>query len=401
MDDQNSCCSKDSSWLNEYLSSDHYNSYLLTCDIDFRSPPSDFDVDISLSSTDDDDCCYTLSAATDLQLVDDLPAFCRSNSPVRDIDPFFHKFSERMRFFDALYHERLYGMNAILDDHLTTPGLFTSTESSTDLSMQYIISCSRMAKKRLLRILECDFELIYVAQLCLFWEALHHQYQKVEALILSDISENRLFHHNVSGKFQEFQIQLERFGEYQKCDGQRDSNYTHKRLSFHGLLRVPDITGFMEENNSMGGEGIRASQVLKAIEKCIKAFWLYVKTDKKKSLWGYKGIWRTDPPVEDPQDLGLLYNVTKALHKKEIMLKDLQGKNKCWLRRKVKPLQAQEDEKINLVFAMMDMKLVQRLLKMPLISTSHLEWCQEKLNNLEFRQGNIFRGPTSHLFPSS
>ncbi|KAI3462934.1 hypothetical protein Pfo_019597 [Paulownia fortunei] len=496
-------CTRDS-WLNEYLSSDHYNSSLLTYDPDmtdslfstesivsssteillehncasFQSSSMDQDVDFKLqdpeinsmntcpqphedisgfvslsklktspssinqefihetedseisssplledtltvsqegsvspisNSTDD---CYTLSAEDLLVDHEYLPAFCSSNSPVRaseqqlisrsveeDMDPFHQKYTERMRFFDVLYHERLHGMNAILNEHLTSPGLFESTESSTDLSMQYTWWI-RMARKRLLRSLECDFELIYVAQSCLFWEALHHQYQKVEALTFSDNSENGLFHHSVSGKFQEIQILLVRFVEEQKSEGRRYSNYTHKRLSFQGLLRVPDVTGFMEEeNNSMGGEGIRATQVLKAIEKCIKAFWLYVKTDSKKSLWKYKGIWRTPPPVEDPQDLELLHYVTKALHKKGIMLKDLQGKNKCWLRRKVKPLQS-EHEKRSLLFAMMDMKLVQRLLKMPLISTSHLNWCQEKLNNLEFKEGHVFRCPTSHLFPS-
>lgn len=70
-----------------------------------------------------------------------------------------------------------------------------------------------------------------------------------------------------------------------------------------------------EESKRMGGEGIRATQLLEAIDNCIKAFWLYLKTDNQKSLWKYMGIWRTHPPVEDPQDLELLYNVTKTLHK--------------------------------------------------------------------------------------
>lgn len=69
-------------------------------------------------------------------------------------------------------------------------------------------------------------------------------------------------------------------------------------------------------NNGMGGEErIRASEVVKAIEKCMKAFWSYIQTDEKKCLWKYKGIWRSHPPVEDPLDLELLHNVAKALHK--------------------------------------------------------------------------------------
>lgn len=133
----------------------------------------------------------------------------------------------------------------ILNEHLTIPGVFKSTESSTDNPMQHII-WSRMARKRLLRSLECDLEMIYVAQSCLFWEALHHQYQKVEALTSSDNSENIVFHQSVSGKFQELQILLERFVEDQKCESQRSSNNTHKGLSFQGLLQVPDATGITE-----------------------------------------------------------------------------------------------------------------------------------------------------------
>lgn len=60
---------------------------------------------------------------------------------------------------------------------------------------------------------------------------------------------------------------------------------------------------------------IRPTQLLEAIDNCIKAFWSYIKTDEKKSFWKYKGIWRTHPPVEDPQDLQLLYDVVKDLDK--------------------------------------------------------------------------------------
>lgn len=75
---------------------------------------------------------------------------------------------------------------------------------------------------------------------------------------------------------------------------------------------------FIEEENNMMmmGEGIRASQVLEAINNCIEAFWLYIQTDdNKSSSWLYNAIWRNNPTVEDPQDLELLYIVTRTLHK--------------------------------------------------------------------------------------
>lgn len=88
------------------------------------SPFSNFDLNDSLSTTDD---CYTISAADMLVDHEYLPAFCGSNSPVRalkqqlngrsiqeDVDPFHQKYTSRMRFFNVLHHERLYGMSEYL-----------------------------------------------------------------------------------------------------------------------------------------------------------------------------------------------------------------------------------------------------------------------------------------------
>lgn len=83
--------------------------------------------------------------------------------------------------------------------------------------------------------------------------------------------------------------------------------------------------------------------------------------------------------------------------KKGLMLRTEEGKSKCWMRRKVKPFQG-ENEKRNLVGAMIDMKLVQRMLKMSSISRPHLKWCQDKLDAIDFKQG-VLRGRINQLFP--
>lgn len=82
------------------------------------------------------------------------------------------------------------------------------------------------------------------------------------------------------------------------------------------------------------------------------------------------------------------------------MLRGVQGKSKCWMRRKVKAVEA-EDEKRNIVVAMIDVKLVQRMLKMSLICRSHLKWCQQKLDNIDFKQDmTVLRGRNTHMFPT-
>ncbi|CAK7327975.1 unnamed protein product [Dovyalis caffra] len=73
-----------------------------------------------------------------------------------------------------------------------------------DLLVPYV-PCSKMDKRKLLKSLESDFELVYVAQSCLSWAALHHRYRKVEALASSS-SQNGAVYDNVAGEFQKFQM---------------------------------------------------------------------------------------------------------------------------------------------------------------------------------------------------
>lgn len=110
-----------------------------------------------------------------------------------------------------------------------------------DFTVSYI-SWSRMDRKRLLRSLENDFELVYVAQSCLTWEALHHQYRKVESFACSS-SQNGVFYDKVACEFQKFQVLLERFMEDERCEGKRVWNYVRGRFSFKSLLQVPKVSG--------------------------------------------------------------------------------------------------------------------------------------------------------------
>ncbi|KAK4409864.1 hypothetical protein Sango_0059400 [Sesamum angolense] len=269
-------CSK-SSWLDEYLSSDHYVNSLLSnyghvslatetlrdhdnstvsSRCSFRDQSDGFD--LQGSDKDSMNNCHQDMSNNQECFMDELDQDSDVVSPSQDsadlsvqqqlmisrsviehhTDPLHKKYTERLRFFNVLYQERLHGLNAILNEQNNDP--------QRDLPMQYI-SWSGMARKRVLRSLESDFELINVAQSCLTWDALHHQHQKVEALTLFS-DKNILFHHSISGQFQELQILLERFVEEQQSERQRYSNYTHQRLHFQSLLQVPDATYGIEFN---------------------------------------------------------------------------------------------------------------------------------------------------------
>ena len=70
-----------------------------------------------------------------------------------------------------------------------------------------------------------------------------------------------------------------------------------------------------EKEGGVKGEAMRPREVLKAIEKCIKAFWVFVKTDNKKSWPKFRSLLWNHPPVEDPRDLEVLADLSKRLQK--------------------------------------------------------------------------------------
>ncbi|XP_022751929.1 uncharacterized protein LOC111300561 [Durio zibethinus] len=311
-------------------------------------------------------------------------------------EEFYKKYSETMGWFDVLNYERTRGISAILNKEVGIPSSLENIKAK-DFSIPYI-SLSKMDKKKLLKSLQSDFELVYVAQSCLTWGALHHQYRKVKFLTFS----NSLFSDNVAGDFQNFQVLLERFLEEERYiyQGNRAWNYVQARFASKSLLQVPKVTGFLEEEKQgIKGETVDAKDVLKAIEKCIEAFGKFVTTDKKKHLWKLKSSLWSLPPVEDPRDLELLADLTKRLQQKQLWLKDLQGKQRCWFKKAVNPVE--ESQKEAVLFTMIEMKLLSRVLQMSILSSSQLKWCQQMLNNIEFKRGRLFRTVSGPLFPSS
>lgn len=315
-------------------------------------------------------------------------------------DPFYKKYTERMRWFDVLNDERTSGISAILNRQVgNIPSSFERMKLPADMSVPFV-PWSKMEKRKLLKSLESDFELVYVAQSCLSWEALHHQYRKVEALASSS-SQNGVFYDDVAGEFQKFQVLLERFMEDERCElGKRDWNYVRGRFSLKSLLQVPMVSGFYEqENEEIKREAINVKEVMEAIERGILAYWVFIKTDGRKPWWKLRSSLWTWPTVEDPRDVGLQADLTRKLQKKELWLKESQGKLKCWFRRAVNPT-LEESQKKEMLFAMIDLKLISRVLQMSVLSTSQLKWCQEKLDKIEFKEGKIARACTSGpLFP--
>ncbi|KAI7754927.1 hypothetical protein M8C21_027037 [Ambrosia artemisiifolia] len=309
-------------------------------------------------------------------------------------DSFYNLYTERMKWFDLLNQERTCGLNEFLTQK------------------QYMGD-----EKRIVKSMESDFEMVYVAQSCLSWEALYYEYRKLESIIAASCADTTctspsygaLCSSTLVNKFQRFQILLERFMEDERSEkGKRYWNFIQKRSSINSLLQVPHISGIscLTKNVDVYKEGmnkgltIRAADLLKKIEKCMKTFKSFIELDEKKPWWRAPSrlSWNRSP-LEDPRDLNLLHNVTRTLRQKELWMKDLYGKQRCWLRKKVKIMA--EVEKKEMMFAMIELKLVSRVLMMSVISTSQLQWCQQKLDSIEISHGRITRSSCtgSMLFP--
>ncbi|KAM0058215.1 hypothetical protein Hdeb2414_s0005g00167651 [Helianthus debilis subsp. tardiflorus] len=297
-------------------------------------------------------------------------------------DLFYNLYTERMRWFDLLNQERTCGLNEFLR------------------KKQYMGD-----EKRIIKSLESDFEMVYVAQACLSWEALYYEYRKLDSIITTSCVDGSYTSPSIVNKFQRFQILLERFMEDERTEkGKRYWNFIQKRSSLNSLLQVPHISEHVDVYKEGKNKGltIRATDLLKTIEKCMKTFKSFIELDEKKPWWRVRSrlSWNRSP-LEDPRDLNLLHNLTRTLRQKELWMKDLYGKQRCWLRKRVKIMA--DIEKKEMMFALIELKLVSRVLMMSVISTSQLQWCQQKLDSIEISHGRITRSSCtgSSLFPPS
>ncbi|CAI0453327.1 unnamed protein product [Linum tenue] len=308
---------------------------------------------------------------------------------------------DRMRWFDRLNHDRTSGVSALLNKQveLCNESPFEKIQLSEDFPsspFNTFSPVSKIDKKRMIQSMENDFELVYVAQSCLSWEALHHQYKKLEVLASQENRNSSSLLRgasNVGQIFQKFEVLLERFMEDERCHGKRVWNYVRARLTLDNLLQVPHLSDIVTVDREGRGEGtLQVKDVFNILEKCINTFWTFITIDtiKKKPWWKPRSSLISTSCLEDLRDMRLLYDLTRQFRKKEMWLRDLQGKQRCWLR-KMESHVDEESERKDILFTLIDMKLISRVLRLSVITTSQLKWCQAKLDKIECQDSKIVR----------
>ncbi|CAL9761163.1 unnamed protein product [Musa acuminata subsp. burmannicoides] len=313
----------------------------------------------------------------------------RTESKWVEIDLFYENYRGRMRWFDQLNDERRIAVSVVLGKKL---GATSFHDRIDPLNFSFPV----VAHKKLAKSIESDFELVYVGQSCLSWEALCHQHRKVK--LISD-AHRGCFHGEVAERFQQFQILLERFIETENCEGKRFWNYAQTKFCNAQLLQIPDVSGYVEDvGEGTKGETMEGSQVSEAIEKAMSSFWLFLRSDNKRCRGILKKLKLSDCQVEDPKDLQLFTSLSKEAHKKKVKMKVLVKKS-----RSTKTTPPREEIQVENLICLVYINLVIRVLKMSVVTSAQLRWCHEKLSSIEFKQGIVRTPPNAGglLFPHS
>ncbi|KAE8658884.1 hypothetical protein F3Y22_tig00116965pilonHSYRG00047 [Hibiscus syriacus] len=232
-----------------------------------------------------------------------------------------------------------------------------------------------------------DLEVAYVAQICLTWEAFHCQYTQLSQLVLCQ-PDNPAYYNHSAQLLQQFQVLLQRFIENEPFqDGPRAEIYARARHVLPKLLQIPNIQG-RDQKAKVEDESdylVIAPDIIRIIDSVILTFQLFVKIDKKKhTLFGNQN------PMATP-----LQQVKSLLEKKAMKLKELRKKRKGWKKKSWPPT----PEDVPLLFALIDVNIISRVLRMEKISKEQLFWCEEKIKKLDLCDGMLQRDPSPILFP--
>ena len=80
---------------------------------------------------------------------------------------------------------------------------------------------------------------------------------------------------------------------------------------------------------------------------------------------------------------------------KEMKLKELRKKRRGWKKRSWPLI----PEDVQLLFGLIDIKVVSRVLRMVKITNEQLVWCEDKMKKLDLVDGKLRRDPSPILFP--
>ncbi|KAM6547159.1 hypothetical protein CsatB_018835 [Cannabis sativa] len=247
--------------------------------------------------------------------------------------------------------------------------------------------------------LDKDFELVYVAQVCLSWEILHWQQRKVQELLQYDDVQGCRPFNLVASEFQLFQVLLQRFVEDELFRGPRVENYVKNRCVIRNLLHVPAIRDDCMKDKQYGmvgdGDSVFLENMANIILEAMLIFWDFLRKDNKTII-----NQKVSHKMEiGPADSKLLIDIQKDLHKKDRKVKDVQRSGNCVVKKFQKKQEQKGGLEQALFHAQVELRLIARVLNMSRLTRDHLIWCQRKLNQISFFHRKVHMETSFLLFP--
>ncbi|XP_020575667.1 uncharacterized protein LOC110021495 [Phalaenopsis equestris] len=326
------------------------------------------------------------------------------------VDDELHKlyrcYREGMRKLDILNYQKIYAtgflqqkdplksnktqkpMLSTIMSHLSQSFLpFSKKKSNCDTSEKYI------------KELRCDLETVYVGQICLSWEFLRWQYEKLHKLTYSDPFISHQYN-KVAAEFQQFIVTLQRFVENEMFQGPRLANYVKQRCLLRNLLQLPVFKEDSLKDKLEKGkeEDVINSEMLEDImQEAMGVFGEFVKAEKYETTRFLKGLFENHVELQVPSDYELMVDIQACLKNKKKKLKNLMNASNCI----VKMLKRRQEGRSNqdLFFTEVDLQIVSRVLKMSRITSDQLIWCQKKLNKITFSGKKVHRESSFLQFP--
>ncbi|XP_074571297.1 uncharacterized protein LOC141827863 isoform X2 [Curcuma longa] len=294
----------------------------------------------------------------------------------------FRKYDEEMMFFDRICAQKL-----------------TETETFRSLKCQPRSISQRIVhkinkKKGSHQTPYQELECLYVAQICLAWEALswnYNYFRQKNAQGSDDSDKKSCCTEWIVEQFQQFQVLLQRFIENEPYErGRRPEVFARTRTFSSKFLQVPEFRD--PEADELGKEEmVSSAELLAILEDSIRTFMIFLEADKETPCQMLKALIKKKTSSVDPNRLHFL---KKANKKSKMTLKDMLRPRRCLKRQRVKGKQV-----MDAFMALIDMKIVSRVLRMPEISQEQLQWCEEKMSKVKVWEGKIQRDSSPLFFP--
>ncbi|XP_062194897.1 uncharacterized protein LOC133898281 isoform X2 [Phragmites australis] len=310
--------------------------------------------------------------------------------PLCGFDSLYDKYCERMLVFDKMITQLLKDTGSLNISKKSPRSASKLASTLRNLSFKRRDELQEDCEQLQQQQSEDDpyqiLETAYVAQVSLSWEALHCTYVHL-SLIVAAQPNNPTTYSRAAQAFQQFQVLLQRFVENEPFEhGSRIEIYARSRSSLSKLLQVPTFQDKKDNNEDQMEPSIFASDLIKLLEECILTFRLFLKKDKKKN----------SPLMSAHDHTGSsIQQVQSSLDKKETKVKELFKKKKGW-KKKTWPATMEE---VQLLFALIDIKVVWRVLRMSKLSKEQLLWCEEKMSKLDLSDNRLRRDGSPILFP--